>query len=91
MGGSSSAGKNTASYRKAITVTSDDGRYNWSELSTREKAARTTQQSVNFVIVAAGAVGTVRLDISAFPTMLFTDENVTADSSLFSIYRAVCS
>src|SRR5271154_1080505 len=45
--------------RKAITITSDDGRLHWSELSTREKAARSTQQSVNFLIVAAGAAGTV--------------------------------
>lgn len=45
--------------RRAITVTSDDGRYHWSELSTGEKAARTTQQSFNFVFVTAGAVGVV--------------------------------
>src|SRR5437016_11597239 len=45
--------------RKAITVTSDDGRLHWSELSPREKAARSTQQSVNFLIVATGAAGTV--------------------------------
>lgn len=59
LGGSTPSGSRTTSHRRAITVTSDDGRYNWSELSNREKAARTTQQSVNFVIVAAGAVGTV--------------------------------
>lgn len=45
--------------RRAITVTTDDGRYDWSDLSTREKAARTTQQSFNFVFVTAGAVATV--------------------------------
>jgi len=45
---------------RAITVTSDDGRYRWDELSTGEKAARTTQQSFNFLLVSAGAVGTVR-------------------------------
>ena len=47
--------------RRAISVTTDDGRYHWSELSTGEKAARTTQQSFNFVFVTAGAVGTVSL------------------------------
>lgn len=47
--------------RRSITVTSDDGRYHWSELSTGEKAARSTQQSFNFLFVTAGAVGTVCL------------------------------
>lgn len=46
--------------RRAITVTTDDGRYAWSELSTGEKAARSTQQSLNFLLVVAGAAGTVR-------------------------------
>lgn len=46
--------------RKQITVVSDDGRVRWGDLSTREKAARTTQQSVNFVVVIAGVVMTVR-------------------------------
>ena len=45
--------------RKAITVTGDDGRVSWGDLSNREKAARTTQQTFNFTIVAAGAVGTL--------------------------------
>ncbi|KAJ5907476.1 hypothetical protein N7495_000158 [Penicillium taxi] len=42
--------------RKNITVLSDDGRYGWNELSGREKVARATQQSFNFVIVLAGVV-----------------------------------
>lgn len=61
LGGTSPPGASQRPTRKAITVTSDDGRLHWSELSAREKAARSTQQSVNFVIVAAGAAGTVRL------------------------------
>lgn len=61
---SSSSSSNTP--RRAITVTSDDGRYNWSELSTSEKAARGTQQTFNFLIVAAGLVGTVRLSPPSF-------------------------
>src|SRR5947199_3589406 len=55
LGGSNAPGTNQHPRRKAITITSDDGRLHWSELSTREKAARSTQQSVNFLIVAAGA------------------------------------
>ncbi|KAK1139012.1 mitochondrial import inner membrane translocase subunit tim21 [Aspergillus melleus] len=42
--------------RRNVTVLSDDGRYEWGELSGREKAARATQQSFNFVVVLAGAV-----------------------------------
>jgi mitochondrial import inner membrane translocase subunit TIM21 len=63
LGGSGSPKASQHPQRKAITVTSDDGRLHWSELSAREKAARSTQQSINFVIVAAGAAGTVALFI----------------------------
>lgn len=45
--------------RRNITVLSDDGRYEWGELSGREKVSRATQQSINFVVVLAGAVLTV--------------------------------
>ena len=45
--------------RRNITVLSDDGRYTWGELSGREKLARATQQSFNFIIVIAGVVLTV--------------------------------
>ncbi|KAJ9669683.1 mitochondrial import inner membrane translocase subunit tim21 [Coniosporium apollinis] len=46
------------SSRKSITITSDDGRVRWTDLSPREKAARTTQQSFNFLIVILGVVAT---------------------------------
>ncbi|KAJ5569794.1 uncharacterized protein N7459_009224 [Penicillium hispanicum] len=42
--------------RRNVTVFSDDGRYTWGELSGREKVARATQQSFNFVVVIAGVV-----------------------------------
>ena len=45
--------------RRAVTVTTDDGRYNWNELSRGEKAARGTQQTFNFLLVSLGLVGTV--------------------------------
>ncbi|KAL2000778.1 hypothetical protein VTN02DRAFT_2643 [Thermoascus thermophilus] len=44
--------------RKQITVMSDDGRLRWSELTGKEKVARATQQSFNFMIVVIGAVMT---------------------------------
>ena len=46
--------------RKGVTVTNDDGRVPWNDLSAGEKAARTTQQTFNLGIVLAGAAGTVR-------------------------------
>ncbi|KAL3439669.1 TIM21-domain-containing protein [Aspergillus tetrazonus] len=48
-------GSASAPRRRNVTVLSDDGRYTWSELSGREKVARATQQSFNFVVVLAGA------------------------------------
>ena len=44
--------------RKQVTVVNDDGRVEWKDLSRGEKVARTTQQTFNFGIVLAGAVGT---------------------------------
>ena len=40
---------------------SDDGRVRWSDLSIREKIARSAQQSVNFSVVLVGAILTVSL------------------------------
>ncbi|KAF3484219.1 import inner membrane translocase subunit tim-21 [Arthroderma uncinatum] len=50
--------KNPQPKRKSITVTTDDGRIKWGQLSRGEKAARATQQSVNFLVILAGAVMT---------------------------------
>ncbi|DAA79039.1 TPA_exp: hypothetical protein A8136_2824 [Trichophyton benhamiae CBS 112371] len=50
--------KNGQSPRKSITVTSDDGAVKWGQLSRAEKAARATQQSVNFLVILAGAAMT---------------------------------
>ncbi|KAJ6103742.1 L-galactonate dehydratase [Penicillium sp. IBT 16267x] len=46
----------TTKRRRNITVLSDDGRYEWGDLSGREKVSRATQQSFNFVVVIAGVV-----------------------------------
>ncbi|KAI9799470.1 MAG: mitochondrial import inner membrane translocase subunit tim21 [Piccolia ochrophora] len=54
-----SSGTNPASSsRKAVTVASDDGHVRWGELSKREKVARTTQQSFNFLTILTGLVMT---------------------------------
>ena len=53
------AGTTKSSSRKQVTIGNDDGRVPWGELSAGEKAARTTQQTINFGVVLAGAVGLV--------------------------------
>ena len=45
--------------RRQVTIANDDGHIQWSQLSTKEKAARTTQQTFNFGVVVLGAVMTV--------------------------------
>lgn len=57
--------KNAQPARKSITVASDDGTVKWGQLSRAEKAARATQQSVNFLVILAGAVMTVSFETTA--------------------------
>lgn len=45
--------------RKTVTPFNDDGRVSWGNLSTAEKAARTTQQSFNLGLILLGGVLTV--------------------------------
>ena len=59
LGRGSGTGSSATPKRRNVTVLSDDGRYEWGELSGKEKVSRATQQSVNFVVVLAGAVLTV--------------------------------
>jgi import inner membrane translocase subunit TIM21 len=47
--------------RKAVTAFNDDGRIPWGDLTAREKAARTTQQTFNFGFIILGAILTVSL------------------------------
>ncbi|KAI4095439.1 MAG: hypothetical protein L6R37_007079 [Teloschistes peruensis] len=51
-------GSSPISSRKQITVTNDDGRVDWRDLSVKEKAARTTQQTFNLGIILTGLVMT---------------------------------
>ena len=53
------ANSTSSTNRKHVTVVNDDGRVRWGELSAREKAARTTQQGINLVVVIAGVALTV--------------------------------
>lgn len=54
-----SSGNPPSSSRKQVTIVNDDGRIQWKDLSVREKAARTTQQTFNFGIVLSGLLMTV--------------------------------
>ena len=56
---SSLGGSPTAS-RKQVTVINDDGRVEWTELTTKEKIARTTQQTFNLGLILTGVLMTVR-------------------------------
>ena len=55
----SNLGNSAKASRRQVTVVNDDGRVQWQDLSTREKAARTTQQTFNMGLVLTGIVGTV--------------------------------
>jgi len=59
-----------ATGRRQVTIANDDGRINWSELSKREKVARTTQQSFNFAIIVTGVVMTVAVGYLVFSDVL---------------------
>lgn len=48
-----------SSHRRQVTLMQDNGQVRWAELSTREKFARGTQQSINFSMVVVGALLTV--------------------------------
>jgi import inner membrane translocase subunit TIM21 len=49
----------SAAKRRVVTPFNDDGAVPWSELSIREKAARSTQQTFNFGLAAVGLLLTV--------------------------------
>ena len=52
-------GTTEPSSRKQVTIGNDDGRVPWGQLSPGEKASRTTQQTFNFGVILAGAIGLV--------------------------------
>jgi import inner membrane translocase subunit TIM21 len=63
--------------RRAVTVVSDTGQIPWKQLSVGEKAARTTQQSFNLLIVLTGVVLTVGVG-AALWLEVFSSESKTA-------------
>lgn len=69
--------------RRNVTVLNDDGRYEWGELSGKEKLSRATQQSVNFMVVIAGAV------LTGGVFYLFWTEIVSPNSRTWQFEKAV--
>lgn len=69
--------------RRQVTVTTDTGRIPWSELSWRERGARTTQQSANLLVVIIGVVMT-----GGVATVLYL-EVFSGDSKVAVYNRAV--
>ncbi|RMZ86601.1 hypothetical protein DV736_g6173, partial [Chaetothyriales sp. CBS 134916] len=74
--------------RRSITVTSDDGRYNWSELSTGEKAARSTQQTFNFVLVVAGLTGTCLVSYFLYEELFAPDSKTVQFNHAVDLIKA---
>ncbi|TVY35962.1 Mitochondrial import inner membrane translocase subunit [Lachnellula occidentalis] len=68
--------------RRAVTAFNDDGRVAWEDLSAREKAARTTQQSFNFGLIIVGAV------LTAGVTYLMYTEVFSPESKVSYFNRA---
>ncbi|KAI9857084.1 MAG: mitochondrial import inner membrane translocase subunit tim21 [Vezdaea acicularis] len=79
----SRTGTITPPSRRAVTVSNDDGRIKWGELSVREKAARTTQQSFNLLLILGGAIG-----LGFVVTYLYKDV-FSPDSKTNAFNRAV--
>jgi import inner membrane translocase subunit TIM21 len=48
-----------ATSRKQVTVINDDGRVKWTDLSLREKAARSTQKGLYLSVILTGMIMTV--------------------------------
>jgi len=83
---SDSLGGHKTSSRKQVTIRNDDGRVQWNDLTTGEKAARTTQQTFNLGVVLAGLAGTVR-----YNAIIFSDTSSYSPDHCFlsAVYRSL--
>ncbi|MCJ1434570.1 mitochondrial import inner membrane translocase subunit tim21 [Xylographa pallens] len=79
----SGLGRAPVASRKQVTVANDDGRVNWKDLTTREKAARTTQKTFHLGVILTGLVMT-----GGVAYLLYTDV-FAADSRTSIFNRAV--
>ncbi|MCJ1225529.1 mitochondrial import inner membrane translocase subunit tim21 [Toensbergia leucococca] len=78
-----SVGDSAGPSRKQITVANDDGRIRWGDLSSREKAARTAQQTFNLGVIMTGLLMT-----GSVVFLLYT-EVFALDSKTSQFNRAV--
>jgi import inner membrane translocase subunit TIM21 len=67
----------TGPSRRSVTVANDNGSVAWSDLSGREKAARTTQQTFNFGMVIVGVVMTGGVGYFLYDAVFSTDSKVS--------------
>lgn len=80
---SSSTSTSSGPARRSVTIANDTGRVPWSELSWRERGARTTQQSANLLVVILGIAMT-----GGVATVLYL-EVFSSDSKTAVYNRAV--
>ncbi|MCJ1445210.1 MAG: mitochondrial import inner membrane translocase subunit tim21 [Stictis urceolatum] len=78
----------SSSKRRQVTVANDDGRVAWSDLSTREKAARTTQQTFNFGLVIVGIVMTGGVSYFLYDAVFSSDSKVSHFNRAFEEIKA---
>ncbi|KAK7539694.1 TIM21-domain-containing protein [Phyllosticta citribraziliensis] len=78
-----SQSQSSTTKRRAVTIANDTGYVPWGELSAREKAARSTQQSFNFALVVAGIVAT-----GALVYIMFT-EIISPEGTTNQLHRAL--
>ncbi|MCJ1485062.1 mitochondrial import inner membrane translocase subunit tim21 [Schaereria dolodes] len=63
--------------RKQVTVTNDDGRVQWRDLTVKEKAARTTQQTFNLGVILAGLFMTGGVAYFLYAEVFSTDSKTS--------------
>ena len=75
--------------RKQVTIRNDDGRVQWDDLTVREKAARTTQQTFNFGVVLLGLSMTVGGLLEYWMFTILITKIILDWDCLFPVYRCV--
>lgn len=75
--GTTSTSSSSGQKHKRVTVFNDDGRVRWGDLTPLEKAARTTQQTFNFTLIAGGAAATLAV-FALLYTDVFSPDSTTA-------------
>lgn len=78
----------TSSGRRQVTVANDSGQVPWTDLSGREKAARTTQQTFNLSVVLVGAAMTAGVAYFLYDAVFSPDSKTTYFNRAFEEVKA---